>query len=287
MTHRTPLTLTSKNIPGNLQSSDTMRLVSRSGLFADIGAASAYPKDLYISTDSQETYWSNGTSWVKVGAGILNYVSAVSGESGVISIGGTSNVPIISITTAGITNAKLANVATQTFKGRTTAATGVPEDLTVAQAKTMLSLTGANSGDLTVTSIGSTSNANGLTLAGQVLNLQPANASFGGIITTIAQTIAGEKTFNNTVTHADGADFSVGTTTGTKIGTSTAQKLGFWNVTPVVQPASANQVAVATTSSTNVAPYGFTTASQADSIITLLNEIRSALVSVGIIKGSA
>lgn len=68
MTHRVPLTLTSKNIPGNLQSSDTMRLVPRAGLLAAIGSASAYPKDLYVSSDTQETYWSNGTSWVKIGA---------------------------------------------------------------------------------------------------------------------------------------------------------------------------------------------------------------------------
>ena len=39
-----------------------------------------------------------------------------------------------------VTNAKLATVATQTFKGRTTAATGAPEDLTIAQAKVMLGL---------------------------------------------------------------------------------------------------------------------------------------------------
>lgn len=53
-----------------------------------------------------------------------------------------------------ISNAKLANVATQTFKGRTTAGTGDPEDLTVAQAKTLLSLTGTNSGDQTITLTG-------------------------------------------------------------------------------------------------------------------------------------
>ena len=41
----------------------------------------------------------------------------------------------------------LADVATATFKGRTTAGTGSPEDLSVAQAKTLLNLTGTNSGD--------------------------------------------------------------------------------------------------------------------------------------------
>jgi hypothetical protein len=86
---------------------------------------------------------------------------------------------------------------------------------------------------------------------------------------------------------ADGKNINVGSTTGTKIGTATTQKLGLWNATPVIQPASANQAAVATTAATNIAPYGFTTAAQADGIITLLNEIRSALVTIGAIKGAA
>lgn len=37
-----------------------------------------------------------------------------------------------------VSNAKLANMATQTFKGRTTAGTGDPEDLTVTQATALL-----------------------------------------------------------------------------------------------------------------------------------------------------
>ena len=44
---------------------------------------------------------------------------------------------------------------------------------------------------------------------------------------------------------ADAGNIQVGTTTGTKIGTATTQKLGFYNKTPVVQPAA---VANATTS---------------------------------------
>lgn len=56
----------------------------------------------------------------------------------------------------------------------------------------------------------------------------------------------------------DAQNLIFNTTTGTKIGTATTQKLGFWNVTPIVQPASANQVAVtttvATTAATNVTP---------------------------------
>ncbi len=46
-----------------------------------------------------------------------------------------------------------------------------------------------------VAAIGAAPNANGASVAGTVLTLQPASASFGGLITASAQTIAGAKTF--------------------------------------------------------------------------------------------
>jgi hypothetical protein len=50
----------------------------------------------------------------------------------------------------------------------------------------------------------------------------------------------------------DGVNLVLGTTTGTKLGTAVTQKLGFWNATPVVQPAAAGQAAVAAQSQTDV-----------------------------------
>jgi len=64
---------------------------------------------------------------------------------------------------------------------------------------------------------------------------------------------------------ADAGDISVGTTTGTKIGTATTQKLGFYNATPVVQPTA---VADATT---------------AVDVITQLNALLAKLRTLGII----
>jgi hypothetical protein len=40
----------------------------------------------------------------------------------------------------------------------------------------------------------------------------------------------------STATWSDALNFVFGTTTGTKFGTATTQKIGFWNTTPVVQP---------------------------------------------------
>lgn len=94
-------------------------------------------------------------------------------------------------------------------------------------------------------------------------------------------------TVGGQITMADAKDFAVGTGTGTKIGTATTQKIAFHNAPPVVQRSGAAQAAVATTAATNTTPYGFTTAAQADGIITLLNELRASLVEKGLIKGSS
>ncbi len=69
------------------------------------------------------------------------------GDKGDVTVSGTGAVWTVDADV--VTNAKLANVPTATFKGRVTAAAGDPEDLTVAQAKTLLNLAGTNSGDQT------------------------------------------------------------------------------------------------------------------------------------------
>jgi hypothetical protein len=87
-----------------------------------------------------------------------------------------------------------------------------------------------------------------------------------------------------------------GTGAGTKIGTSASQKLGFFDKTPVVQPAAANQAAL--TNSTGGTADGTLAAvsgtgddaninNNFTELHTLLNEIRTALVNLGLIKGAA
>lgn len=88
-------------------------------------------------------------------------------------------------------------------------------------------------------------------------------------------------------TMADAKNFILNTSNGTKFGTGTTQKMGFYNATPIAQRSGAAQAAVATTAATNVAPFGYTTAAQADAIVTLVNELRAWAVAQGFIKGSA
>lgn len=56
---------------------------------------------------------------------------------------------------------------------------------------------------------------------------------------------------------------------------------------PIGMRAGAAQAAVTTTAATSTTPYGFATAAQADSIVTLANELRAALVAIKVIKGAA
>lgn len=70
----------------------------------------------------------------------------------------------------------------------------------------------------------------------------------------------------NTMTIGQGTNIVLDTTTGTKIGTATNQKLGFYNATPVVQPSAtpANATDLATA-------------------LTLVNDLKSKLVTLGLI----
>lgn len=73
---------------------------------------------------------------------------------------------------------------------------------------------------------------------------------------------------------------------GTVLGASTTDLIGFYNVTPIAQRTNASQAAVTTTASTTTSPAGYTTTTQANAIVTLVNELRTSLVNLGLIKGS-
>ncbi len=77
---------------------------------------------------------------------------------------------------------------------------------------------------------------------------------------------------------------SDGNPDGTVLGQSTADLIAFYNVAPVQQRSGSAQAAVDTTAPSNASPFGFTQ-TQAQAILTLLNEIRATLVGVGLMKG--
>ena len=96
----------------------------------------------------------------------------------------------------------------------------------------------------------------------------PASGDYVPIV-DISESAAASKNKRITLTELfkvpDAVDIAVGTTTGTKIGTATTQKIGFFNATPVVRPAA---VANAT---------------DAASVIARLNDLLARLRTLGII----
>ena len=68
----------------------------------------------------------------------------------------------------------------------------------------------ADGGVLSLSAIGATPNANAATITGTVLNLQPASSSFGGVVTTGTQTIAGDKTLTGALVGTTGSFASSG-----------------------------------------------------------------------------
>jgi hypothetical protein len=105
--------------------------------------------DSYLNTTTGDVYLKAAGVWTLQAT--LPGITQLTGDVTTAAGGGSQAATIAN---DAVTNAKLANMATQTFKGRTTASTGDPEDLTVAQAKTLLGLTGTNSGDQTISLTG-------------------------------------------------------------------------------------------------------------------------------------
>lgn len=80
---------------------------------------------------------------------------------------------------------------------------------------------------------------------------------------------------------------SKGNDDGTTLGQATTDKISFYGVTPIAQRAGAAQAAVGTTAATTSTPWGYGSSTQADAIVSLVNELRAAAVALGLIKGAA
>lgn len=115
------------------------------------------------------------------------------------------------------------------------------------------------------------------------LGLRAAGTAYP-ITTSGAVQFTGGVTITTTNLTLTDKDVVLGTTTGTKFGTATGQKIGFWNVTPVIQPAGATQVAMAAYAT---GTYGLDTNAHMQALYDLVAAIRTALVACGIMKGAA
>ena len=155
------------------------------------------------------TDYSPGTS--ALATGIVKSTTA----TGALTIATAGDFPTLNQNTTGSSASCTGNSATVTTNANLTGAvisvgnTTALGSFTAAQLNTALSdadvatgggtASGANTVDVTLAAIGAAPNANGASLSGQTLTLQPANATNGGIVTTGAQTFAGAKTLTSPV----------------------------------------------------------------------------------------
>lgn len=94
--------------------------------------------------------------------------------------------------------------------------------ITIVNGVSTITISSTSSGDVTLTPVGSTPNANGASLSGQALTLQPASGSFPGLVSTTAQTFAGNKTFSgsiavNSIDTPSAGTLAIGTLNATSI----------------------------------------------------------------------
>lgn len=68
-----------------------------------------------------------------------------------------------------------------------------------------------------------------------------SDADFTFSVDTLTVTKIAATTYTGLQTYADAVNLAFNTTTGSKIGTGSTQKIGFWNATPVVQPSAYTQ----------------------------------------------
>ena len=163
---------------------------------ASFPSAAASTGTLAIALDSGIVYESFGNAWVPIGSP-TSIISIGTIDSQTPSANGAvdhSNQLIMQSDSVSVPG--LVNLTTQSFAGNKTF-TG-----TISASN----LSGTNTGDVTLAAFGSTPNANGLSLAAQVLNMQPADGTHPGGLSILAQTIAGSKSFADQALFSDGSD---------------------------------------------------------------------------------
>ncbi len=142
---------------------------------------------------------------------------------------------VLSTQSADATHPGVVNTTTQSFAGNKTF-TG-----TIAASN----LSGTNTGNITLTAVGSSPDANGASLSGQALTLQPADATHPGLVTTGTQTFAGAKTFSAALTT------TLATVVGTRITSGVSALVD--GATPALDASLGNTFTLTTTTNPTIA----------------------------------
>ena len=173
----------------SLQPTISLTTTGTSGSATLVGATLNIPQytDAYTGTVTSVAALTIGTTGTDLSSSVAN-----STTTPVITL----NVPTASATNRGA----LSSADWTTFnnkQGTITLTTTGTSGAATFSANTLNIPNYADGGVLSLSAIGGTPNANAATITGTVLNLQPASASFGGVVTTGTQTFAGAKTFSS------------------------------------------------------------------------------------------
>lgn len=163
-----------------------------------------------------------------VGTGVACALAASGSLTGILTVaagGGGGTVTDVSVVTV---NGVSGTVATSTTTPAISITLGAITPTSVAASGTVggSNLSGTNTGNVTLAAVGVVPNANGATLAGQVLNLQPASVSFPGVVSTTAQVFNGDKT-NTGNFNVTGGSISVASTNSIKFNNSSTYAIRY------------------------------------------------------------
>lgn len=193
-----------------------------------------------LQTPLGPTY--GGTGIVSYSQGDMLYSSASNtlaalpktGTASYLSNGGTSNNPAWTAK-AALTKTDDTNV-TLTLGGTPTTALLAAASITAGWTGTLsVARGGSGQGTLAPALVASTLTSGRVVLVdGSGRLVDDADLSFSTDTLTVTKIAA--TTHTGDLTFADSVNVITNATTGTKIGTATNQKIGFWNAAPIVQP---------------------------------------------------
>lgn len=135
-----------------------------------------------LAYDTATSTWINQTAAQAGLAPAGNYITALTGDVTATGPGSAA----ATIANGAVSLTKMADMATASFLGRNTAGVGSPEVLSVATAKTLLNLSGTNTGDQTITLTGGVTGSGNGSFAATVIT----NANLTGPITSTGNATA-------------------------------------------------------------------------------------------------
>ena len=248
--------------------SNTLTLTATDGSTLAIGTGGTLGTAAYTAATAYEVP-------LTFGSGVRRTVNAVANDLITGAAGGQTIAFGTNATDKGIFKATSGNkVTAETNTYRFTSGNnGAQELLRVGDGPT------GNTGELGMHAAGQSSTTNYFLRAGTNftyfnagtdLRLNIAGTSLINISSTTCNFIQG-------LTIADAKNIVLNTTTGTKLGTATTQKLAFWNKTPIVQPTTAITAAAFTANTSGIvddtATFGGYT----------IGQIAAALINSGIL----